>query len=428
MAPELKRSVSLFTLTMYGIGVILGAGIYAIIGKAAGVAGGSLWLSFLIAALVGLLTGLSYMELISMFPQTAAEYVYVKNSLRSKPTAFVAGWMMLVAGIVSASTVAIGFANYFTGLFGGTVILAAAVLVVVLSAVNLWGISESTKLNVVFSLIEIVGLLIVIFAALPHIGTANLLEMPTGIVGVISASALIFFAFTGFESIANVAEETKKPQKTAPRALLIAMTVTTVIYVLVSISVVNLVGYEQLAASPAPLSLAVSQVFGSGAFTLMSAIALFATANTVLIMLIATSRIMYGLSKDGALPQLFSRLSASRRTPWIAILAVMTFTMVFVLFENIEFVAGIADFSLFIVYGFVNISLIVLRFKQPNSERKFKVPLNIGKLPLLPLFGLIVTVLLAVNLDLFVILLGLTITLTAIPVYYLLKKATHQRV
>ena len=424
MEPKLKRSVSLFTLTMYGIGVILGAGIYAIVGKAAGIAGSSLWLSFLIAASVGMLTGLSYMELISMFPQTAAEYVYVKNSLRSKATAFVAAWMMLAAGIVSASTVAIGFANYFVGLFGGYVTLVAVILVVVLSAVNLWGISESTKLNVVFSSIEIVGLLIVIVAALPTLGTVNLFEMPNGIIGVISASALIFFAFTGFESIANVAEETKNPEKTAPRALLIAITVTTIIYVLVSVSVVNLVSYEQLAASPAPLSFAVSQAFGSNAFTLMSSIALFATANTVLIILIATSRIMYGLSKDGALPQLFSHLLKRRHTPWAAILVIMIFTAVFAFFENIQVVAGIADFSLFIVYGFVNLSLIILRFKQPHKERKFKVPLNMGKLPLLPLLGLMLTVLLAANLDLLVILLGIIIVFVAIPVYYLLKRIT----
>jgi len=409
---------------MYGIGVILGAGIYAIVGKAAGIAGSSLWLSFLIAASVGMLTGLSYMELISMFPQTAAEYVYVKNSLRSKATAFVAAWMMLAAGIVSASTVAIGFANYFVGLFGGYVTLVAVILVVVLSAVNLWGISESTKLNVVFSSIEIVGLLIVIVAALPTLGTVNLFEMPNGIIGVISASALIFFAFTGFESIANAAEETKNPEKTAPRALLIAITVTTIIYVLVSVSVVNLVSYEQLAASPAPLSFAVSQAFGSNAFTLMSSIALFATANTVLIILIATSRIVYGLSKDGALPQLFSHLLKRRHTPWAAILVIMIFTAVFAFFENIHVVAGIADFSLFIVYGFVNLSLIILRFKQPHKERKFKVPLNMGKLPLLPLLGLMLTVLLAANLDLLVILLGIIIVFVAIPVYYLLKRIT----
>jgi APA family basic amino acid/polyamine antiporter len=428
MEPKLKRSVNLFTLIMYGIGIILGAGIYAIIGKAAGMAGNSLWMAFLIAALVGLLTGLSYMELISMFPQTAAEYIYVKNSVQSKSIAFIAGWMMLVAGIVSASTVAIGFANYFSELIGGQTVLVAIVLLIVLSAVNLWGISESTKLNVVFTLIEITGLAIVIFAAVPNLGTVDLLAMPNGLFGVISGSALIFFAFTGFESIANVAEETKNPQKTAPRALLAAITITTIIYILTSISIVNLASPEQLASSSAPLSFAVSQVFGPSAFTLMSVIALFATANTVLIILIATSRIMYGLSKEGAIPKLFSRLLSRRRTPWTAILAIALFAGIFVLFENIEIIAGIADFSLFIVYGFVNASLIILRYKQPTAQRKFRVPLNIGRFPLLPLLGLIVTGLLAANLDFSIILVGTGIILVAFPIYYLLRKAAKLRV
>ena len=428
MEPKLKRSVSLFALTMYGIGIILGAGIYAIVGKAAGEAGNSLWLSFLIAAVVSMFTGLSYMELIPMFPQSAAEYIYVKNSLGNRLVAFVVGWVVLVAGVVSASAVAIGFANYFSGLFGGHIVLVAAMLIAVLSVINFLGISASTKINTVFSLIEVAGLLIVIFAALPYIGSVNLLEMPHGLTGVMSASALIFFAFIGFEDIANIAEETKNPEKTAPKALLLAVIITTTIYILVGVSTVSLAGYEQLAASSAPLAFAVSQVFGSNAFTLMSAIALFATANTVLILLIVESRMMYGMSRDGSLPKLFSRLQRTRRTPWAAILVVMVCTMLFVILENIQVVASIADFSTFVVYGFVNASVIILRFKESHKKRVFKVPVNIGKFPLLPFLGLVVIVLLAANLEPLIILLGIMITLAAIPVYYLLRRIANLRI
>jgi len=407
---------------MYGIGIILGAGIYAIVGKAAGQAGNSLWLSFLIAALASVLTGLSYMELIPMFPKSAAEYVYVKNSLGSKLLAFTVGWVVLVAGVVSASTVAIGFANYFTELFGGTIVLVAIILVIVLSAVNFVGISHSTKVNIIFSLIEVFGLLIVIVAALPRLGTVNLLEMPMGLAGVFSGSALIFFAFIGFEDIANIAEETKTPEKTGPRALLLAIIVTTTIYLLVGISVVSLAPYEQIAASSAPLAFAISQTLGPSAFTLLSAVALFATANTVLILLIVESRMMYGMSNDGALPKPLSRLHQGRRTPWIAIIVVMICTLLFVLFEDIEVVASLADFCIFVAYGFVNLSVIILRFKQPETKRRFKVPLSIGKFPLLPLLGLIIIVLLAVNLQPIIILLGVVIILVAAPVYYLLRR------
>jgi APA family basic amino acid/polyamine antiporter len=418
----LKRSVSLFTLTLYGVGVILGAGIYAIIGKAAGEAGNSLWLSFLIAAFASMFTGLSYMELIPMFPQSAAEYVYVKKASESRLVAFVVGWVVLVAGVVSASTVAAGFANYFTELFGGPIVLVAAILIVALSMINFAGISESTKLNTIFSLIEVAGLLIVIFAALPYLGRVNLLEMPNGLTGVVSASALIFFAFIGFEDIANIAEETKDPGSTAPKALLIALASTTIIYVCIGVSSVSLAGYEQLAKSSAPLAFAVSQVFGPNAFVLMSAIALFATANTVLILLVVESRMMYGMSRDGSLPRIFSRLHRKRRTPWVAALAVMICTMLFILLEDIQLIAGIADFGTFVVYGFVNASLIILRFKEPQRKRRFKVPINIGKFPLLPFLGLLIIILLAANLQAIIILLGVMITLASVPVYFSLKK------
>jgi APA family basic amino acid/polyamine antiporter len=422
MEPKLKRTLGLFTLTMYGIGIILGAGVYAIIGEASGEAGNSVWLSFLVASLVSMLTGLSYMELISMFPRSAAEYVYVKHSLGNRLGAFAVGWIEIIADIVAASTVAIGFAGYFVGLFGGSLVFVAMALIATLSAINFWGIAESTKLNVAFSLIEVSGLLIVIAAAIPHIGTVNLMEMPTGITGVLSASALIFFAFIGFEDIANITEETKQPEKTAPKALFFSVIATTIIYVLVGISAVSLIGHEQLATSTAPLALAISETLGSNAFTLMSIIALFATANTVLVLLIVGSRQIYGMSSDGSLPKMLSKIHKGRRTPWIAVLFVMFCTMLFALLENIRIVASIADFSTFVVYIFVNASLIILRYKEPNRERLFKTPLNIGKFPTIPFFGLLTIILLAANLEPFTIILGLIIFVTAVPVYYALKQ------
>jgi APA family basic amino acid/polyamine antiporter len=422
MELNLKRTVGLFTLTMYGVGIILGAGVYALVGKAAGEAGNSLWLSFLIASIVSVFTGLSYMELMSMFPRSAAEYVYVKHSLRSRLAAFSVGWIEIFADVVAASAVAIGFGGYFAGLFGGHLVVVALALIAVLSIVNFWGIAESTKLNVIFSLVEISGLLIVIATAIPHIGSVNYVEMTQGIAGVFSASALIFFAFIGFEDIANIAEETKQPKKTAPRALLFSVIITTVIYVLVAISTVSLVGHEQMAASTAPLALAVSQVFGQDAFTLMSVIALFATANTVLILLIVGSRIIYGMSSDGSLPQILSRIHKSRRTPWVAVLFVMLCTMLFALLGNIKVIASVADFCTFAVYCFVNASLIILRYKEPDRKRVFKVPLNVGKFPIIPFLGLVTIVLLAANLEPFTILLGFIILFAAVPLYYWLKK------
>lgn len=186
---ELKRAVGLFTLTMYGVGIILGAGIYALIGKAAGETGNSIWLSFLISSIVSIFSGLSYMELISMFPVSAAEYVYVKHSFRNRLVAFSVGWIEIFADFIAASTVSLGFAGYFIGLFGGQLVIIALTLIVVLSLVNFWGIAESTRLNVIFSFVEVCGLLLLIFTAIPYFGSVNYLEMTHGVTGIFSASA-----------------------------------------------------------------------------------------------------------------------------------------------------------------------------------------------------------------------------------------------
>jgi APA family basic amino acid/polyamine antiporter len=329
-------------------------------------------------------TGLSYIELISMFPVSSAEYAYVKHSFQNRLAAFSVGWIEVFADVIAASTVAIGFAGYFTSLFGGQIVVVALTLLVLLSIVNFWGITESTKLNVIFSLIEISGLLIVIATAIPFLGSVNYMEMPQGMVGILSASALIFFAFIGFEDIANITEETKQPKKTAPRALLYSMLITALIYILVAISAVSLATQEQLSTSTAPLALAISQVFGQNAFTVMAVIALFATANTVLVALIVGSREIYGMNRHGSLPKIFSSIHKSRRTPWIAVLFILVCTMLFVLLGNIKLVAGIADFYTFAVYCSVNAPLIILRYKEPNRKRLYKVPLNIGKFPIIP--------------------------------------------
>ena len=420
--PRLKRSVNLFTLTMYGIGIILGAGIYALIGKTAGMAGNSLWLSFLIAATVSCFTGLSYAELVSMFPKTAAEYVYVKNSFKNKILAFSVGWIEVASDVIAASVVALGFAGYLYVLTGMPVLLGALGLIIALSVVNFWGIAESTKLNVVFAFIELLGLVLVIFFAVPHLGSVNYLEMPYGFTGVLSASALIFFAFIGFEDIANISEETKSPKKTAPKALIFSIAITTVIYILVALSAVTLAPWNSLAESSAPLAYAVSTMIGQDAFMLLSVIALFATANTVLILLIVGARELYGMSNDGSLPKILSRIHPKRQTPWISVFVVMLIALSFIFLENIETVASITDFATFAVYFFVNAACIILRFTMPKAERTFHTPLSIGGFPVLPFLGLFTIVALVSHLDPLTILVGFAIFLSATPVYYFLHK------
>ena len=419
--PGLKREINFFTAVMYGIGIILGAGIYALIGEAAGMAGNSIWLSFTFGAVVATFTGLSYMELISMFPKSAAEYTYVKNAFRNRLLAFNVGWVEILADLIAASAVALGFAGYMHALFGVPVVPAAMGLIAVMSFVNFWGMRESARLNVVFSLVEVGGLLFVIAIALlfGHYGSVDYLEMPNGITGTLSAAALIFFAYIGFEDIANISEESKAPRKMLPKALLVSVAITTAIYIAVSAAAVSLVGWEQLAESKAPLAFAVSSVLGERAFWLMSVIALFATANTVLITMIVGSRMMYGMAKDGSLPKQFAMVHPKRFTPWVSVVAAMIVAMGFVLLGQIDLVAGVTDLGTFYIFVFVNAAAIILRYRMPSAKREFKTPLNIGKFPLVPLFGLVSALILASHLSFEAMTIGALIVASGVVVYLL---------
>jgi APA family basic amino acid/polyamine antiporter len=421
MKTGLKREIGLFSLILYGVGIILGAGVYALIGKAAGMAGNSVWASFIVAAIVGSFTGLSYAELTSVFPKEAAEYVYVKNAFKNNMMAFLIGWIEICADMIAASAVALGFAGYFSAIFGTPIVLTAIGLLAVLSLVNFWGIKQSTKINVICSLVEVGGLILVILLGARYFGSVNYFDTPYGFTGILGASALIFFAFIGFEDIANVSEEVKNPRKNLPKSILASIAITTILYVLVSIAVVSVVDWHELATSTAPLATVASNVFGPNAFFIMSFIALFATGNTVLVLLIVGSREIYGIARDGILPKILSRLNKKRGTPYVSILFVAAVTILFVFLSDIKIVASITDFGTFLVYIFVNASVIILRYTKPNIKRPFKLPLSIGKFPIISFLGLTTSVLLMLNLEPFTVLLGLALLATGIPIFWYLK-------
>jgi len=402
---ELKRELGLFEVTLSGVGIILGAGIYALIGKAAGLAGNSVWLSFAIAALIAVFTGLSYAELSSIFPLASAEYEYTRQAF-GRRLAFVVGWLIIFSGVIGASTVALGFGGYFLALTGLPVLPSAILLILVLSIILLWGIKISAWFAIVFTLIETVGLLMVIYIGLPHLGSVDYFEMPHGFNGVFEAAALIFFAYMGFEEMVKLSEETRCPERNMPLALVFALAITIVLYMLVAVSVVSVVSWEALAASEAPFSEVAAEALGADAFVVISAIALFATANTVLLMLLAASRIAYGMAESSSMPDFLAKVHPKRRTPVAAIVVVMLLSMVFVFSGDIAFVASANDFVLFATFVVINASLIYLRKKDPDRPRTFRVPLSLGWVPVLPVFGIISCIFLIVHLEEAAILLG----------------------
>jgi len=405
---ELKRDLGLFEVTLSGVGIILGAGIYALIGKAAELAGNSVWIAFALAALIAVFTGLSYAELSSIFPRASAEYEYTNRAF-GKRLAFVIGWLIIFSGVIGASTVALGFGGYFEALTGASALPSAVLLILALSIILLWGIKISAWFAIVFTLIETVGLLIVICIGVPHLGSVDYLDMPNGLRGVFEAAALIFFAYMGFEEMVKLSEETRDPERNMPLALMAALAITILLYILVALSVVSVVPPEVLAASAAPFAEVAAEALGPEAFVVVSAIALFATANTVLLMLLAASRIAYGMAESASLPTVLGRVHPGRRTPMVAIVAVMLLSIAFLFSGDIAFVASANDFILFATFVVINASLITLRRKEPELPRPFRVPFAFGWVPVLPVLGILTCLFLIVHLDGAAILLGLGI-------------------
>lgn len=405
---ELKNELNLLEITLVGIGNILGAGIYVLMGKAAGLAGNMVWFSFLFAGATAALSALSYMELASMYPRAGAEYEFVKRAFGERVGLFV-GLLVIYFVVITSSAVALGFGRYFSTLFGSGYLTGTIGLFIFLSLIIVYGIKESARLAILISLIEVSGLLIVIYSGLPYLGTVNYLEFPD-LSGIFEASTLVFFAFLGFEDIVRLSQETKEAEKTTPKALLIAIIFTVFLYICAAVTVVSVLDFRVLGISEAPLANVAEVSLGNDAFTLVSWIALFSTMNTVLVVMLGGSRIVYGMAYSGSLPKSLSRVHRTYHTPWVAILGIACLSILFVPFRDITIVANIANFMIFIVFFMVNLSLIKLRYTDPERNRSFKVPLNIGRFPLPPFLGVLSIIFLFSRLSLEVITYGFVLT------------------
>ncbi len=381
----LKRELGLLSTTLYGVGVIIGAGIYTLIGSGAHDAGNMLWLSFAISALIAIFTAFSYMELSSMFPKEAAEYNYTRKAFGKETLSFLIGWLLAVGTMAAASTVALGFAGYFTSLFGGDRVPVAAGLVLLMTALNYIGIKQSAIFNNFTSVLEVLGLLVVIGVGLffPPLVSVDLFQLPpAGFTGILTAISIIFFAYIGFENVANLAEEVKDSRRNVPLALILALLISTVLYILVAFAALNQVGWQALSQSDAPLMLVVSRALGPYA-GLLSVIALFSTANTALIFLIVSSRMLYGISAARSLPKPFS-VTGIRGTPYISVFVAGAVALAAAFLLDIDTAAQLANVSIFIAYAAVNASVIFL--VGSKQKRGFTSPRFAG-FPVLALVG-----------------------------------------
>ncbi|HEU4760520.1 MAG TPA: APC family permease [Dehalococcoidia bacterium] len=385
--PTLRRTLGLLETTLSGVGIILGAGIYALVGEVAAKAGNTLWVSFLMAAGMAAVIGLAYAELASAYPKAGADYEYTRQALGPR-AAFVVGWLIVIGNLVAGAAVALGFGGYLHTFVGVDKTFLALAVLVVATLIAFYGIREAVWTAIVLSLVEAGGLVFIIAIGVPHLGDQDLLEAHRGAAGIFSGAALVMFAFIGFEQVATLAEETVEATRIVPRALLLAIAITTTLYLLVALAAISVLGWQALGASDAPLADVAAKVLGGSASDFLSVVALFSTGNTVLLLIVAASRLIYGMASTRALPRFLAWVHPRAQTPARAIVLCLVVSGGFALSGDIGLVAGATNFAIFIGFAAVNLSLIVLRYSQPEVARPFRLPLNVGRFPLLPVVAL----------------------------------------
>ena len=369
----LKRRLGLPLLVLYGTGITIGAGIYVLIGAVAGHAGVYAPWSFLLAATVMAFTVASYIELSARYPVSAGEAAYVRAAFQSRLLSTMTGLLTVVIAVVSSAAVALGSAGYIQQFIDLPRSLIVIVLVVGLGTVAAWGILESVIVASVFTLIEAGGLIAIIAVAVytdvPIVATlVNTPPLDTGALsGIAFGSLLAFFAFIGFEDLANVVEEAKDPRRDIPRAMVLTLLISTILYVVVAAVAVSAVSIEQLSSSPAPLSLVFRKIAGVSPATI-SAIAIVATLNTILAQMTMAARVIYGLARDGDLPRILARVSPRTGTPLVATALIVASIIPLALAVSFAWLAKSTSLATLGVFALVNLALLRLRFRQVKSD------------------------------------------------------------
>jgi len=387
--PTLKRVMGPGLLLLFIVGDVLGTGIYALTGTVAAEVGGVVWLPFLVAFLVALVTAFSYLELVTKYPQAAGAALYAHKAFGIHFLTFLVAFAVMSSGITSASTAARAFSANAAEVFGldlgdgiGITLIGLGFMTLV-ALVNHRGVGESVKANVVLTCVELSGLLIIIGIGVWALGIGDgdfsrVTEFDTGeksvLTGVIAATGLAFFAMVGFEDSVNMAEECKEPRRIFPKVLLLGLGITGVIYVLVSISAIALVPADQLSEGETPLL----QVVEAGApgfpIGLFGVITMFAVANTALINMLMASRLVYGLGRERVLPPLLGRVHQKRRTPTTAILFTTALAFGLITFVGaVPALGGTTALLLLIVFTVVNVAVLVLR-RDHVDENHFRTP------------------------------------------------------
>ncbi|MGH2941350.1 MAG: APC family permease, partial [Solirubrobacteraceae bacterium] len=378
----LKRAITPGLLLFFIVGDILGGGIYARVGQVAGETGGAIWVAFVVALVMAAFTAGSYAELVGKYPRAGGAGLYVHRAFGRPFVSFIVAFAVVASGIASASALARAFGgDYLSAFVDVPVVLTALALLMLIAAVNLRGIEESVKINVVFTLVEIGGLLLIVIVAGVALaggdaepGRAFEFKEGGSMLGLaLAGAAIAFYALIGFEDSVNVAEETQDPARTYPKALFAALAIAGTLYLLVTIGASMVVPTGDLAASSGALLEVIRQGPLDIPEKLFAGIGLLALSNGALINMIMASRLLYGMAQEGVVPGPFAAVLAGRRTPWFAILFTSSIAAVLVATGDLGSLADTTVALLVIVFGIVNVCVLVLRRERVDHEH-FVVP------------------------------------------------------
>ena len=379
---KLNRHIGLFALIVYGVGDILGAGIYGLIGKAAGEMGNAIWMAFLASMIAAGLTGLSYASLGSRYPRAGGASFFTHHAFKSNFLAYVIGLAALSSGVTSMAAGSRAFAGYFTSLVSAVPVdLVVVAFCLVIAGVVIRGIRESMWMNMLCTGIELGGLLLVIVIGAKFLGTVDYTSAvtvanPAGDLTfslILSGAVLTFYSFVGFEDIINVSEEVKNPESNMPKGILFSVLIASIIYITISLVAVSIIPAAELAVSSAPLVDVVKRAapwFPPIAFAF---IAMFAVANTALLNFIMGSRLIYGMANQGLMPKVLAKVNR-RRTPYVSSLAVLGFMLVLALTGNIASLARATSVLLLLCFMVVNVALVVLKHRKGEPKGRFEIP------------------------------------------------------
>jgi len=359
-----KQTLGLFDATAISVGAIIGAGIFVVTGIAAGLAGSALVISMLVAAIISMFTALSFAELTAWQPKEGSIYEYTYQ-LISPFAGFLVGWMWMLSNAFAGAAVSLGFAHYLTALF--PILPAswvAAILCIAFAALNFFGIRQSARLNNFIVVAKLLILAFFIIFGLTHVNMANFVPFAPFEVGVLYGACFIFFAYGGFARVAIVADEIKDAKRNVPRAILLSLAISTIVYMFVGVVAVGLVGASELASSNSPLTKAMEVTNNVTASSIISAGALLATASVLLTSILGVSRMAYAMAKRKDIPEALSKLHPKHNTPYYSIWISGALMALLVLIIDLSKVVAISTFALLFYYSLANISALRLKVEK----------------------------------------------------------------